>query len=71
VSVGAAHDWGGESSVDGVRKDDSKRDLLYGISAGLPVGRRSSIKVGYVGSRTDEEVGADTDNLAVAFSIRF
>jgi hypothetical protein len=71
VSVGAAHDGGGESSVDGVRKHDSKRDFLYGISAGAPVSRRSSIKVGYVGSRTDEEVGADTDSLAVAFSIRF
>lgn len=71
VSLGAAHDWGGESSVDGVRKDDSKRDLLYGVSAGLPVSRRSSVKIGYVGSRTDEEVGADTDNLTMAVSVRF
>jgi len=71
VSVGAAHNWGGESSVDGVSKDDSKRDLLFGLSAGLPVGQRSSVKIGYVGSRTDEKVGADADNVAVAFSIRF
>jgi len=71
VSVGAAHDWGGESSVDGVRKDDSKRDLLVGLSAGLPVGRRASAKIGYVGSRTGEEVGADTDSIAVAVSFRF
>jgi hypothetical protein len=71
VSAGAAHNWGGESRVDGVRKDDSKRDLLYGISAGLPVSRRSSVKIGYVGSRTEEEVGADTDSFAVAVSVRF
>lgn len=71
VSVGAAHEWGGESSVDGVRKDDSKRDLLYGISAGLPLGRRSSVKIGFIGSRANKSIGADTDNLALAVSVRF
>ncbi len=71
ASVGAAHDWGGESSVGGVRKDDSKRDLLFGISAGLPLSRQSSVKIGYIGSRAGEEIGADTDNIVVAVSFRF
>lgn len=34
ASVGAAYDRGGESKLDGVRKDDSKQDLLFGVSAG-------------------------------------
>jgi len=71
VSIGAAHDRGGQSTVDGDKKDDEKRDLLYGISAGLPIGSRSSAKLAYVGSRSDEHVGKDSDNIAVAFSTRF
>jgi hypothetical protein len=71
ISLGAARDWGGASSVDGVGKDDAKRDLLFGISAGLPVSPRSSVRIGYVGSRTDEEVGAETDSFAAALSFRF
>lgn len=71
ISLGAAHDWGGQSSVNGVKKDDEKRDRLYGISAGLPIGLRSSAKLAYVASRSSEDVGTDSDNVAFAFSTRF
>ena len=57
--------------IDGVRRDGHRRDLLYGISAGLTVNRHSSLKFAYVGSRTREDLGSDTDNLALALSIRF
>lgn len=71
VSAGAAYAGGGESSVDGVRKDDARRELLYGVSAGAPLNRRISVKIAYVGRRSEAEIGADTDNLAVAVSMRF
>jgi len=71
VSLGAAHDRGGESSINGVKKDDQRRDILFGISAGLSIGSRSSVKLAYVGSRTREDVGKDTDSVAFAYSIRF
>lgn len=71
VSVGAAHDWGGESKIDGENKDDERRDLLYGISAGLPIGSRSSVKLAYVASRSSEDVGKDSDSVALGYSIRF
>jgi len=71
VSLGAAHDRGGESSINGDKKDDERRDLLYGISAGLPIGSRSSAKLAYVASRSDEDVGKDSDSVAFAFSSRF
>jgi hypothetical protein len=71
ISLGAAHARGGESSIDGEKKDDERRDRLYGISAGLPIGSRSSVKLAYVGSRTSEDVGKDTDSIALAYSIRF
>ena len=71
ASLGAAHDWGGRSIVDGTRKDDRKRDLLFGISGGFPLGKTAGVKIAYVGSRTQEKVGSDTDSLALAVSIRF
>ena len=60
VSVGAAHDWGGETTINGEKKDDDRRDLLYGISGGLPLGSRTSVKLAYVASRSSEDVGKDT-----------
>lgn len=71
VSLGAAHDWGGESSLNGVKKDDRRRDVLFGVSAGVSIGSRSSVKLAYVGSRAREDVGKDTDSVAFAYSIRF
>lgn len=71
VSLGAAHDRGGESSINGVKKDDQRRDLLFGISAGFSISSSSSVKLAYVGSRTQKDVGKDTDSVALAYSIRF
>jgi hypothetical protein len=71
ISVGAAHARDGESKVNGESKGDERRDLLYGISAGLPVGARSSVKIAYVGRRSSEDVGTDSDNVAVGYTVRF
>ena len=71
VSVGAAHDRGGQTSINGEKQDDKRRDILYGISAGFPFGSRSSLKLAYIGSRTHEDVGTDSDNYVLVYSIRF
>ena len=71
VSLGVAHGQGGESTINGTKKDDERRDWLYGISAGLPIGSRSSVKLAYVAGRTSEDVGKDTDSVSLAYSIRF
>ena len=71
ISLSADYADGGESRVDGIRKHDRRGDLLYGVSLGLPINRHSSVKIAYVGSRTQEVIGADTENLAISFSFRF
>jgi hypothetical protein len=71
VSTGAAFDWGGETSVNGERKGDRKQDFLFGVSAGMPVSMRSSVKIAYVASRTQQDVGVDTNSIALGYSIRF
>ena len=71
VSLGAAHGRGGESTINGDKKDDERRNLLYGISAGLPIGSRYSAKLAYVGCHSSEDVGTDSDSVAFSFSTRF
>ncbi len=71
VSIGGGHAAGGESTIDGVKKDDERKDWLYGISAGLPIGSRSSAKIAYVGRRSSEKVGVDSDTISMGYSISF
>jgi hypothetical protein len=71
ASLSAEYAGGGESRVEGVRKSDRRGDLLYGVSLGLPLNRQSSVKIAYVGSRTQKDIGGDTENLAIAYSFRF
>ncbi len=71
ASLSAAYDWGGESTIDGVARDDYREDLLYGVAAGLAINRQSSVQVAYVANRSQKEIGGDTDNFWVGFSLRF
>lgn len=71
VSLGVAGVRGGESSINGERQDDASRDRLYGISSGVPLGPRSSIKLTYVGTRTGTDTGGDIDRIALSGSVAF
>ena len=68
ASLSAGYDWGGQSRVNGEDKEDRRGDFLYALSAGMPISKTSSVKVAYARGRTREEVGSDTDNIAVAYS---
>lgn len=65
ISAGAVR--AGESTINGVEKDDSKEDFLYALSAGMPVTRTSSIKIAYARGRTGKNVGSDADNIAIGY----
>ncbi len=58
LSLGAAYDWGGRSTVDGVVKGDYREDLLYGISSGLAINRQLIVQVAYVANRDQTEIGS-------------
>lgn len=70
-SLSAGYDWGGESRVNGEEKDDRRSDLLYALSAGMPVSTTSAVKVALVRGRTRQEVGSDTTGLAVVYTKKF
>ena len=71
ASISSGYDWGGQSSVSGVEKDDRRSEFLYALSAGMPVSDASSVKLSYARGRTRQETGSDTDNILLAYSWKF
>jgi len=69
VSTGAALGRGRQSTLNGVLKDDQKTNVGWEISGGYPITPKLGVKVGYIGLRTQENVGADLDNYVLGFSL--
>jgi hypothetical protein len=71
TSLSTAYDWGGQSVIDGVTKDDSREDFLYGVAAGFAIAPRATIQIAYVANRVQTAIGSDSDNFAIGCSLRF
>ena len=69
AATGAGYGYGGESTVSGVEKNDRRENLAWAVSLGYSITRQFGVKVAYLGTRTQESVGQDTDSIAVGFSI--
>ena len=69
AAAGAGYGYGGESTVSGAEKNDRKGNLGWALSVGYPITRQLGIKVGYLGTRTQESTGQDTDSIAVSFLV--
>ena len=63
---GVAYGYGAESTVEGDEKGDQRETVVFGFSLGCSISRRVGIKVGYIGSRGQRFIGADTDSVAVS-----
>lgn len=68
AGMSAGYNHGGKSTVDGTKKDDLKQNLAWALSFGFPLARHLGVKVAYVGTRTQEKTGIDSDTFAVGFS---
>lgn len=69
LSAGMAYGYGGESTINGVSTGDRKGNLGWGLVLGIPVNRALGFKLAYIGTRTDQATGADTDSFSVGFSV--
>ncbi len=61
---------GGRTSIDGVEKDDHQENSRYGLTASLPVGSRSSLKLAWANGFTTR-VGGDFTTFSVAWQYRW
>ena len=67
VSVG--YDYGGESRINEIDKNDRRQDIGFAFNFAYPFNRYSGIKDGYIRTRTQESVGNDTDTLTASVSV--
>ncbi len=68
VGASVGYDYGGESSVNGVDKDDTKQNIGWAFSFAYPINRSSGIKVTYIGTCTQESTGFDSNTLTASLS---
>ena len=68
ASASIGYDYGGGNSINGIDKDDKKQDFGWALSFAYPINRYSGINFKYVGTRTQESTGLDTDTLSASVS---
>ena len=71
TDAAVGYGYGGQSTVSGVEKDDRKGNLVWALSLGYPITRRLGVNLTYIGTRTQESVGVDSDTIAVNLSIHW
>jgi len=69
LCASTGYGYGGESTINGTAADDRKGNLAWGLSMGIPVNRAMGFKLAYVGARTQEDTGADSDTFSLGFSV--
>jgi hypothetical protein len=71
AALSTGYGWKGQSIVDGIRVDDSKKLWLSSLAFGIPIGEKQGIKFAYLRSRTKTDKGSDVDSLAIGWSLIF
>jgi hypothetical protein len=71
LAGGAAYAWAGESTVNGLAKDDERSNLLWGGSVGLRLDGSQSVRLAYMRTDSLNDLGSDTHTLALGWSLRF
>ncbi|MES2438498.1 MAG: hypothetical protein V4584_05510 [Verrucomicrobiota bacterium] len=69
LCASTGYGYGGESTINGASADDRKGNLAWGLSLGIPVSCAMGFKLAYIGARTQENTGADTDTFSIGFSV--
>jgi hypothetical protein len=69
ASASAGYGDGGKSTINGVEKNDRKKNLAWAFSFGCPITRQLGVKVFYLATRSQESIGQDSDSIGAAFSI--
>ena len=69
AGLSGAYTHGGETAVNGVDSDDHDENVIFSLSAGFPLYGPLSGKLAWIGSRTQEDTGMDSDSVVVAVSL--
>ncbi|MGB5440299.1 MAG: transporter, partial [Gammaproteobacteria bacterium] len=68
LGAGIGYDYSGESTINGIEKDDIKQDIGWALRFTYPINRQSGFNVAYIGTRKLESTGLDSDTLTTGLS---
>lgn len=68
ATISAAYAAGGQSTINGIEKNDHKENVAWGISTGYQVGRALTLNASYVASRRQTSIGLDSDTFSIGLS---
>ena len=69
LGTGLGYGYGAESTIDGVNKDDKRKNLAWGGSVSYPITRQVGTKLTYIGTNSQTSTGADTHTVAISLSV--
>lgn len=71
VSASAGYGYGGESTINGVQKNDDRRNFFWAASLGLPINASQGLKFVYFSRNTNTSLGSNSKALIAAWSINW
>ena len=71
VSLSSAYGAGGRVSVENVKTVFEVDNWLWAANFGFSIGERQSVKLTWLSGRTQNDVGRDSDNLLLSWSMRW
>ncbi len=69
VSGSAAYGTGGASTINGVDKNDTRKNLAWAVSVGYPLTRALGLKIATIGNDSRAPTGFDSNSVAAALSV--
>ena len=71
VSASTGYGFGGRVYLEDKKTAFEVDNWLWAASFGFPIGKRQSVKLTWLSGRTQNDVGRDSDNLLVSWSMRW
>jgi len=71
VSLSTAYGTGGRVYLENTKTPFEVDNWLWAASFGFPIGKTQSVKLTWISGRTQNDVGRDSDNLLLSWSMRW
>jgi hypothetical protein len=71
VSLSTAYGAGGRVYVENTKTAFEVNNWLWATNFGFPIGKRQSVRLTWLSGRTQNNVGRDSDNLLLSWSMRW
>ena len=64
VSLGA--EYGGENTVNGIDKDDTRYNVGWALTYSHPANRQAGVKIKYIGINKQKDTGQNSDTVLLS-----